>query len=165
MQQNKVMPVPSRRAYRTLVRGQIQTAIKFVENSVVLAIGDLVGNRQPKTGPIQKITLRCAFQTTIEAEADLSEPKNAFVCLRYELDGMPVDQCVRLTRTEPPTRWWFVCPLSNIRVAKLYLPPGSRRFGSRKAHGLIYKCQAPPKRDMQLSPQAVRLLRRSRGRG
>ena len=166
MQQNEVMPVPPSRAYRTLIRGQIETVTKFVENGVVLAIGDVVSNRWLKLGPIQKIMLRreSPFQTTIEGEADLSDPNNAFVRLRYELDGVPVDQRVGLMRTEQPTRWWFVCPVSNIRVGKLYLPPGTRRFGSRKAHGLIYRCQAQPKRDMQLSQQAVRLLRRSRDR-
>ena len=160
------MPVSPRRAYRTLIRGQIETAGNFVENSLVLAIGDVVGHRTPKPGPIQKITRArdSTFQTTIEGEADLSDPKNAFVRLRFELDGVPVNQRVRLTSTEQPFRWWFVCPVSNIRVAKLYLPPGARRFGSRKAHRLLYKYQAQPKADMQLSPQAVRLLRRSRGR-
>jgi hypothetical protein len=54
--------------------------------------------------------------------------------------------------TSQPTygghRWWFVCPLvrrdggSPRRVAKLYLPPGERYFGSRDGYGLTYtSCQ------------------------
>ena len=39
-------------------------------------------------------------------------------------------------------RWWFICPIKKTRVAKLYLPPGATRFGSRKAHDLTYtSCQ------------------------
>lgn len=159
------MPSPSR-AYKTLIRGKLETATKFVENSVVLAIGDVVGKRPTKPAQSQRITLLSngAFQVTVEVAPALSDPKNAFVRLAYELDGILVDQCVRLTRTEQPSRWWFVCPFSNIRVAKLYLPPGMRRFGSRAAYGLTYRCQIQPRRNMQLSPQAVKLLRRSKGR-
>jgi hypothetical protein len=33
-------------------------------------------------------------------------------------------------------RWWFLCPLSGRRVAKLYLPLGGTVFASRQAYGL-----------------------------
>ena len=53
---------------------------------------------------------------------------------------------VRLVSTRPNyggRRWWFLCPLVRRRVAKLYLPPGGRLFGSREAYGLTYAfCQA-----------------------
>jgi hypothetical protein len=58
-----------------------------------------------------------------------------------------VDYRVRLVTTKPTyggLRWWFICPLVRRdggpfrRVAKLYLPPGSRYFGSREGHGLTY---------------------------
>ena len=53
---------------------------------------------------------------------------------------------VRLVSTRPNyggRRWWFVCPLVGRRVAKLYLPPGARLFGSGDAYGLTYAfCQA-----------------------
>jgi hypothetical protein len=138
----------------------------FVEDSVVLRIGDVVGKRPAKPAQPRKITLSRdrAFRVTIEVVADLGDPTNAFVRLGYELDGVPVDQYVRLTLTDQPARWWFICPFSDIRVAKLYLPTGMRRFGSRTAHGLVYKCQIQPKRALQLSPQALRLLRRSKTR-
>jgi hypothetical protein len=36
-------------------------------------------------------------------------------------------------------RWWFICPIKKIRVAKLFLPPGATQFASRKAHDLTYR--------------------------
>jgi hypothetical protein len=39
--------------------------------------------------------------------------------------------------------WWFICPITKIRVAKLYLPPSTTQFASRKAHDLTYRsCQS-----------------------
>ena len=58
-----------------------------------------------------------------------------------------MDYRVRLVTTIPTyggLRWWFICPLVRRdggpprRVAKLYLPPGSRYFGSREGHELTY---------------------------
>jgi hypothetical protein len=62
-----------------------------------------------------------------------------------------VDYKVRLVTTTPHyggLRWWFICPLVRRdggpprRVAKLYLPPGGKYFGSREGYGLTYRsCQ------------------------
>jgi hypothetical protein len=58
-----------------------------------------------------------------------------------------MDYRVRLMAMQPNyggRRWWFLCPLARNdggpprRVAKLYLPPGGRYFGSRDAYGLTY---------------------------
>ena len=153
-----------RRAYLTAVRAHSETLAGFVENSFVLSIGDVVGKnssmrtimvRPPKAGAFP-------VELTIEAHTDLWDRTRAYLRLSFEADGFGVDQHVQLTCTEPPFRWWFVCPSMNIRVAKLYLPPGNRQFASRKAHGLIYRCQVEPRRHMQLSPDAMRLLRRVR---
>jgi hypothetical protein len=38
-------------------------------------------------------------------------------------------------------RWWWVCPATGRRVAKLYLPVGGARFLSRQAYGLVYASQ------------------------
>lgn len=58
---------------------------------------------------------------------------------------------IRLTTTWMPrggVRWWFICPLivddcpCGRRMAKLYLPPGGRRFGCRRCYDLTYRsCQ------------------------
>jgi hypothetical protein len=39
-------------------------------------------------------------------------------------------------------RWWWRCPKTGRRCAKLYLPNGGRRFLSRAAYGLAYASQA-----------------------
>jgi hypothetical protein len=88
---------------------------------------------------------------TIGYEADLRDPKNAWLQLRYQRNGEPVDYKVRLVTTKPNyggCRCWFICPLVRRdggpprRVAKLYLPPGGKYFGSREGYGLTYtSCQ------------------------
>ncbi len=39
-------------------------------------------------------------------------------------------------------RWWWRCPQTGARCAKLYLPNGGWRFLSRAAYGLAYASQA-----------------------
>jgi hypothetical protein len=59
-------------------------------------------------------------------------------------DGSDVRYQVQLVQTLPNyggVRWWFVCPRSGRRVAKLYLPLGGAYFWSRKAYGLGYRSQ------------------------
>lgn len=38
-------------------------------------------------------------------------------------------------------RWWWVCPVTGRRAAKLFKPPGGDRFASRQAGGLAYRSQ------------------------
>ena len=88
---------------------------------------------------------------TIGYEADLIDESDAWLRLRYQADGEPLDYRIQLVTTIPNyggRRWWFICPLSRNdggpprRVAKLYLPPGERYFGSREAYELPYtSCQ------------------------
>lgn len=59
-------------------------------------------------------------------------------------DRKQVHQAVRLCHTVPHyggRRWWMICPFRNIRVGKLYMPPGGDRFVSRQAWRLGYQCQ------------------------
>jgi hypothetical protein len=52
----------------------------------------------------------------------------ATLWLRYVADGKPMYYTVTLVSTVPHyggRRWWFICPIKKIRVAKLYLPPGA----------------------------------------
>jgi hypothetical protein len=84
-------------------------------------------------------------------EADLTDESNAWLWLRYQVNGEPVDYKVRLVTTKPNyggRRWWFICRLVRNdggpprRLAKLHLPPGAKYFASREAHGLTYtSCQ------------------------
>ena len=90
-------------------------------------------------------------------EANLIDPDAAWLRLTYTASGTPVDYRVRLVTTEPTyggRRWWFLCLLARQdggpprRVAKLYLPPGGRYFGSRQAYGLTHtSCQESGKYD------------------
>ena len=48
---------------------------------------------------------------------------------------------IELARTSPHlggVRWWFLCPQTGRRVAKLYLPRGGDRFLSRRAYRLVH---------------------------
>ena len=88
---------------------------------------------------------------TIRYEADLRDTDNAWLWLHYRANGEAVNYKVQLVTTKPNyggRRWWFICPIVRRdggpprRVAKLYLPSGSKYFGSREAYGLTYtSCQ------------------------
>jgi hypothetical protein len=88
---------------------------------------------------------------TIRYEADLRDTDNAWLRLHYRANGEAVDYKVQLVTTKPNYgghRWWFICPIVRRdggpprRVAKLYLPSGSKYFGSREAYALTYaSCQ------------------------
>jgi hypothetical protein len=85
------------------------------------------------------------FNGLVRYEADLRNHEKASLRLQYEIDGLPIDYSLRLSAVDLAMfgpRWWFRCPLEDVRVKKLYLPPHARRFASRKAYDLIY----PPSR-------------------
>ncbi len=94
---------------------------------------------------------------TIGYEADLTDESDAWLRLHYRANGEPLDYKIVLVTTIPNyggRRWWFICPLPRDdrepphRVAKLYLPPGERYFGSRHGHALTYtSCQESGKYD------------------
>ena len=97
---------------------------------------------------------------TIRYEADLRDTDNAWLRLHYRANGEAVDYKVQLVTTKPNYgghRWWFICPIVRRdggpprRVAKLYLPSGSKYFGSREAYALTYaSCQESGKsRDLE----------------
>lgn len=81
---------------------------------------------------------------SIRYEADLSDTTGPGVRLQYTAKGVPKDYVVRLEATPCPyggVRWWWVCPMSGLRAAKLHLPPGATVFASRQAYGLAYRSQ------------------------
>lgn len=64
------------------------------------------------------------------------------------------DYWVSLDTTAQPfggRRWWFVCPRTGQRVAKLYLPAGALTFASRRAYRLGYRSQRETPRDRALA--------------
>jgi hypothetical protein len=61
-------------------------------------------------------------------------------------------------------RWWFICPRTGRRVAKLYLPLDGLVFASRGAYGLHYRSQREARADRLMS-RARRLHARVGGDG
>src|SRR5262249_45813823 len=73
---------------------------------------------------------------------------------------------IGLTTTPQPfggRRWWFVCPRTGQRAARLHLPPGTYTFASRRAHRLAYRSQLETPPDRALSRAFA--LRRKLGAG
>jgi hypothetical protein len=78
----------------------------------------------------------------------------------------PQDQTVELVATPCPfggVRWWWICPATGRRCAKLYLPNGGLRFLSRGrgAYRLAYASQRAD--DMQRSHGRLARLHRRLG--
>jgi hypothetical protein len=72
------------------------------------------------------------------------------------------DYWIELDTTPQPFgghRWWFRCPRTGVRVAKLYLPPGAYTFASRQTYGLAYQSQRQTPYDRALG-QAFKRRRR-----
>jgi hypothetical protein len=61
-------------------------------------------------------------------------------------------------------RYWFCCPGTGKRAAKLFLPRGGHRFLSREAYQLGYACQRETRTD-RLMRKAHRLHRGLGGKG
>jgi hypothetical protein len=86
----------------------------------------------------------------VECETHVDGPWNGWVRLKYGMtdywtdEWLDIDDKILLASSPPPfggLRWWFVCPRSNRRVRKLYLPLGGRHFWSRRAYRLAYASQ------------------------
>ena len=63
------------------------------------------------------------------------------------------DYVIHLITTPQPFggwRWWFVCPHTGRRVAKLYMPPGAVTFCSRRTYRLAYRSQREAPHDRAL---------------
>jgi hypothetical protein len=133
-----------------------------VEDSLCLSISSLVKKKALMPGSWTRGSWQWSYQGSspharIGYEANLVDPDAAWLRLTYTASGTPMDYRIRLVTTEPTyggRRWWFLCPLAHQdggpprRVAKLYLPPGGRHFGSREAYGLTYtSCQESGKFD------------------
>ena len=101
-------------------------------------------------------------------EADLHHGDRGRVRLQYTStrggERYQTDLPIALTTTAQHfggRRWWFLCPHTGERVGKLYLPPGSMEFASRKAHRLAYRSQRYSPADRRT--ERMHLLRRRLG--
>jgi hypothetical protein len=83
-------------------------------------------------------------ELAIEFESKAVDPKNSWLRLHYAIADHAIDDKFQLVASRPHfggPRWWFLCPNTNRRLRKLYLPPGGHRFRSRTAQELIYTSQ------------------------
>ena len=135
-------------AWRTVVRALRSMAKRItVEECLVLSLKELFDRGLIEYGAFRTGSWRWAdsnsfqFDGAIRYEADLRNHERASLRLQYEVDRIAMDYGVSLASEEQGLlgrRWWFRCPVNDVRVTKLYLPPGARRFASRQAHELIY---------------------------
>jgi len=115
-----------------------------VEDCFVLSIKELARAGLLKTGcPSVSWCWRAGDKTMATVKLDiLIYPDKGTIWLTNTAGAKPMHDTISLLTTEPHyggRRWWFVCPIKKIRVAKLYLPPGATRFASRQAHDLTYR--------------------------
>ncbi len=91
--------------------------------------------------------------------SDLTDINNPHIKLNYTItkhddEKVPIEYKVKLTKTYPNyggVRYWFICPHTGRRVAKLYIGAGSNYFTSRHAYGLKYESQSESYHDRVLS--------------
>jgi hypothetical protein len=103
---------------------------------------------------------------------DTSHPSCPFMELihqtRDEREGdRVVSDRIRLLWTVPTyggRRWWFQCPRTGRRTAKLFLPNGGQHFWSRSGYGLGYACQREGRFD-RLQRRSAMLNRQLGGKG
>jgi hypothetical protein len=125
------------------------------EDCWVLDIAELplrgrVPSQLPSTALVSRISgprraVRVRYTMTTEGDGTVLRLAHNAERGRF---GDEREERIGLLITEPNfggIRWWFSCPLSKEgkpckrRVAKLYLPPGGRRFGCRGCHELTYR--------------------------
>jgi len=100
-----------------------------------------------RTGVHGTAPLRYSDGFQVSIIIDTRNPHYRFLTLnhaRRNSDASDVRYQVQLVQTRPNyggIRWWFLCPRSGRRVAKLYLPRGGAYFWSRRAYRLGYPCQ------------------------
>jgi hypothetical protein len=133
--------------WRTVLPATKAQGKYVVEECLVLSIKELFDKGLLANHSFQMGSWRWAdadishFNGSVRYEADLRDHEKASLRLEYEIDGLPIDYSLGLSAVDLAMfgpRWWFRCPLEDVRVKKLYLPPQARRFASRKAYDLIY---------------------------
>jgi len=76
-----------------------------------------------------------------------------YTTTRWDGERRESDYWIQLETTPQPfggRRWWFVCPRTGRRAAKLYLPNGAFTFASRQAYRLAYRSQREAPHDRAL---------------
>lgn len=121
-----------------------------VEDSLTLDIKRLVEAQVIAPGRCRSGTWAWSYPeeepyARISYEAHVIDPADAWFRISGRVNDEPVDYRIQLETTRPSfggLRWWFICPCSGRRAAKLHLPPGGKYFAHRKAYDLTYRsCQ------------------------
>jgi len=121
-----------------------------VESGLTLDLGRLIKQRNVWLGAhvsgslVWKKTRSGEKVGEIGFEAHLVDDGPQWIRLHYAVNSKPMDYKVNLISTRcnfGGVRWWWLCPITGRRVAKLYLPPGATVFAARKAYRLPYRSQ------------------------
>lgn len=122
-----------------------------VEESMVLSISDLSHRGCFVIGQYTQFSMSWSREGEFNpcgrvwVQANFTDADNPHVLLEYTANGAPVESCISLTTSCPHyggVRWWFRCPVTGKRAAKLYRPPGRKYFAHRSVHDLTYQsCQ------------------------
>ena len=122
----------------------------IVEDSLTLSIKRLVEEEVVALGRWQSGTWMWSYpgeepHASISYEVHTLDPADPWLRISGRVGGEPVAYRIGLETTQPNfggLRWWFICPCSGLRAAKLHLPHGGKYFAHRKAYGLTYRsCQ------------------------
>jgi hypothetical protein len=147
------------------------------EDGLSLSLSALLRDRQFRTGCAWAGSVVWTNTTTKEPIGSIGYEvhlgrESGRVRLYYTMPGLNAerresDYSIQLQTTPQPfggRRWWFVCPGTGRRAAKLYLPRGALTFASRQAHRLAYRSQRENTYDRALR-RAFKLRVRLGGRG
>ena len=119
----------------------------FVDDGLTLDIHGLLQSFNLLPGKHVTGTLRWVTEygvATAGYEASLLNSRRAWLRLSYTIADRAngklghQDYRIRLTTTRTHLgglRWWFRCPVTQLRTAKLYLTSTGDRFLSRRAYG------------------------------
>ena len=119
--------------WRTVLPATKAQGKYIVEECLVLSIKELFDKGLLANHTFQMGSWRWAdadiphFNGSVRYEADLRNHERASLRLQYEIDGLPIDYSLRLSAVDLAVfgpRWWFRCPLEDVRVKKPV------RFGS-----------------------------------
>lgn len=117
---------------------------------------DVIAEDRYKWGRWVWSSVRTGKETSsIGYRLDTTDMNDPHIRLEYMLTNQDIkmDYVVKLSRSKQKLggyRWWFICPVSGRRVAKLYLPYGARYFAARQVYNLKYESQSEDYRHRHL---------------
>ena len=133
------------------------------EDGLILSLSKLLRDKLFRPGSACHSSLIWTNTTTGERvgsigyEAHLGQESGRvrlkYTTTKWDGEKRESDYWIQLVTTPQPfggRRWWFVCPRTGRRAAKLYLPNGAFTFASRQAYRLAYRSQREAPHDRAL---------------